>query len=120
METVTNFLKSNESKLEIPYVPDGFNSIVLGILAFFLLIALILLQFVFLKKNKGITLIGVPVEMSPAPKICGNKIVTSDANEYTYSFWTYIKNYWNDGKPKLIFEENTKTIQCMLTSKKDL
>tara|TARA_Y100000996_G_scaffold324422_1_gene260441 strand:- start:15611 stop:16441 length:831 start_codon:yes stop_codon:yes gene_type:complete len=109
METVTNFLKSNESKLEIPYVPSGFNSIVLGILAFFLLIALIFIAIRFFsKKNMGITLIGVPVEMSPAPKICGNKIVTSDANEYTYSFWTYIKNYWNDGNPKLIFERKYK------------
>ena len=108
METVSNFLKSNESKIDIPYVPSGFNSVVLGTLGFFLLVAVFFITIRLFGKKTGITLIGVPVEISPSPKICGNKIVTSDANEYTYSFWTYIKNYWNDGNPKIIFERKYK------------
>tara|TARA_B100000497_G_scaffold114834_1_gene137791 strand:+ start:3403 stop:4233 length:831 start_codon:yes stop_codon:yes gene_type:complete len=79
--------------------------IVMGILAFlaFIFVMYMLIR-LFDKKRIGAVLIEVPVEPKSQPFICTKNIVTSDANETTYSFWTYIKT-WSQSD-QTIFESN--------------
>lgn len=68
--------------------------VVMGILAFlaFIFVMYMLIR-LFDKKRIGAVLIEVPVEPKSQPFICTKNIVPSEANETTYSFWTYIKTW---------------------------
>jgi hypothetical protein len=68
--------------------------VVMGILAFLTFIFVMYMLIRLFDKNRiGAVLIEVPVEPKSQPFICTKNIVTSDANETTYSFWTYIKTW---------------------------
>jgi hypothetical protein len=83
--------------------------VVMGILAFlaFIFVMYMLIR-LFDKKRIGAVLIEVPVEPKSQPFICTKNIVTSDANETTYSFWTYIKT-WSQSD-ETIFESKDITV----------
>jgi hypothetical protein len=83
--------------------------VVMGILVFlaFIFVMYMLIR-LFDKKRIGAVLIEVPVEPKSQPFICTKNIVTSDANETTYSFWTYIKT-WSQSD-ETIFESKDKDV----------
>ena len=91
MEAIENNARStfesiNESSLLKP--------VVLGVLSFlaFIFVMYMLIR-LFDKKRIGVVLIDVPVEPKSQPFICTKKIISSETNETTYSFWTYIKSW---------------------------
>ena len=81
--------------------------VVMGILAFlaFIFVMYMLIR-LFDKKRIGAVLIDVPVEPKSQPFICTKNIVTSDANETTYSFWTYIKT-WSQSDENIFESKDT-------------
>ena len=108
METVKNLIQDSSQKISTN-ITNNLNisgptkTIALSILLFVLLIIIFfIVSRMFNKKLNGIELISGPVEPKSKPIICTDLIETSDSNEYTYSFWTYIKTF-NEGYKKIFY-----------------
>lgn len=74
----------------------GRNIITIIYFLFSLLIVSFVIFVIIRSKNKslrGVVLISEPIEPKDEPTICERQIITSDTNEYTYSFWCYVKNW---------------------------
>lgn len=83
--------------------------VVMGILVFLAFIFVMYMLIRLFDKNRiGAVLIDVPVEPKSQPFICTKNIVTSDSNETTYSFWTYIKT-WSQSNDA-IFDLKEETV----------
>tara|TARA_Y100000389_G_C17454984_1_gene517509 strand:+ start:515 stop:1327 length:813 start_codon:yes stop_codon:yes gene_type:complete len=108
METVKNFIQDSSQKVSTNItnnlnIGGSVKTIALGVLLFvFLIILFFIVSRLFNKKLNGIELISGPVEPKSKPIICTDLIETSDSNEYTYSFWTYIKTF-NEGYKKIFY-----------------
>lgn len=87
--------------------------VVMGILVFlaFIFVMYMLIR-LFDKKRIGAVLIEVPVEPKSQPFICTKNIITSDANETTYSFWTYIKTWSQSDEDIFKFKGVDEDGQC--------